>query len=81
TGYFPYTPSIPMLYGMREALNTIFEEGLENIFARHEYLANGVRAAVQEGWKLNLCAKAPEWYSNTVSAILVPEGFDAAKVI
>lgn len=81
TGYFPYTPSIPMLYGMREALNTIFEEGLENIFARHEYLANGVRAAVQEGWKLNLCAKSPEWYSNTVSAILVPEGFDAAKVI
>jgi alanine-glyoxylate transaminase/serine-glyoxylate transaminase/serine-pyruvate transaminase len=81
TGYFPYTPSIPMLYGMREALDTIFEEGLEEIFARHEYLAAGVRAAVQEGWKLNLCAKAPEWYSNTVSAILVPEGFDAAKVI
>ncbi len=81
TGYFPYTPSIPMLYGMREALDTIFEEGLETIFARHEYLANGVRAAVQEGWKLNLCAKAPEWYSNTVSAIVVPEGFDAAKVI
>lgn len=81
TGYFPYTPSIPMMYGMREALDTIFEEGLEEIFARHEYLAAGVRAAVQEGWKLNLCAKAPEWYSNTVSAILVPEGFDAAKVI
>ena len=81
TGYFPYTPSIPMLYGMREALNTIFEEGLENIFARHTYLASGVRAAVQEGWKLNLCAKAPEWYSDTVSAILVPEGFDATKVI
>jgi alanine-glyoxylate transaminase/serine-glyoxylate transaminase/serine-pyruvate transaminase len=81
TGYFPYTPSIPMLYGMREALNTIFEEGLENIFARHEYLANGVRAAVLDGWKLNLCAKAPEWYSNTVSAIMVPEGFDATKVI
>ncbi len=81
TGYFPYTPSIPMLYGMRESLNTIFEEGLENIFARHNYLASGVRAAVQEGWKLNLCAKAPEWYSDTVSAILVPEGFDATKVI
>ena len=54
---------------------------MENIFARHEYLANGVRAAVQEGWKLNLCAKAPEWYSNTVSAILVPEGFDANKIV
>jgi alanine-glyoxylate transaminase/serine-glyoxylate transaminase/serine-pyruvate transaminase len=81
TGYFPYTPSIPMLYGMREALATIFEEGLENIFARHEYLANGVRAAMLEGWKLKLCAQDAQWYSNTVSAILVPEGFDAAKVI
>jgi len=81
TGYFPYTPSIPLLYGLREALAMIFEEGLENIFARHTYLANGVRAAVTQGWGLKLCAKDPKWYSDTVSAILVPEGFDAAKVI
>jgi alanine-glyoxylate transaminase/serine-glyoxylate transaminase/serine-pyruvate transaminase len=81
TGYFPYTPSIPLLYGLREALAMIFEEGLENIFARHTYLANGVRAAVTQGWGLKLCAKEPKWYSDTVSAILVPEGFDAAKVI
>jgi alanine-glyoxylate transaminase/serine-glyoxylate transaminase/serine-pyruvate transaminase len=81
TGYFPYTPSIPLLYGLKEALATIEEEGLENIFARHEYLASGVRAAVTEGWGLKLCAKEPKWYSNTVSAILVPEGFDAVKVI
>jgi alanine-glyoxylate transaminase/serine-glyoxylate transaminase/serine-pyruvate transaminase len=80
-GYFPYTPSIPMLYGMREALDTIFEEGLENVFARHEYLARGVRAAVLEGWNLKLCANDEQWYSNTVSAIVVPEGFDAARVI
>ncbi len=80
-GYFPYTPSIPMLYGMKEALKTIEEEGLENILARHAYLAGGVRAAVTEGWGLKLCAKEPKWYSDTVSAILVPEGFDAAKVI
>jgi len=81
TGYFPYTPSIPMLYGMKEALITIEEEGLENILARHSYLAGGVRAAVLEGWGLKLCAKEPKWYSDTVSAILVPEGFDAAQVI
>jgi alanine-glyoxylate transaminase/serine-glyoxylate transaminase/serine-pyruvate transaminase len=81
SGYFPYTPSIPMLYGMKEALKTIEEEGLENILARHAYLAGGVRAAVLEGWGLKLCAKDPKWYSDTVSAILVPEGFDAAKVI
>lgn len=80
-GYFPYTPSIPMMYGLKEALVVIEEEGLENIFARHAYLANGVRAAVQDGWKLKLCAKAPQWYSDTVSAILVPEGYNAAQVI
>jgi alanine-glyoxylate transaminase/serine-glyoxylate transaminase/serine-pyruvate transaminase len=80
-GYFPYTPSLPMLYGLREALAIIAEEGLENIFHRHSYLANGVRAAVHDGWKLKLCATAPKWYSDTVSAILVPEGFNGADVI
>ena len=80
-GYFPYTPALPMLYGLKESLAMIEEEGLENIFKRHAYLAGGVRAAVHEGWKLELCAKKPEWYSDTVSAIVVSEGFDAAKVI
>jgi alanine-glyoxylate transaminase/serine-glyoxylate transaminase/serine-pyruvate transaminase len=81
TGYFPYTPALPMLYGLREALDIIEEEGLENIHHRHNYLASGVRAAVTEGWKLKLCAKAPKWYSDTVSAVLVPEGFNGAHVI
>src|ERR1700728_1668295 len=81
SGYFPYTPPLPMLYGLRESLNIIEEEGLENIFPRHTYLAEGVRAAILEGWKLKLCAKAPKWYSDTVSAVVVPEGIDAARVI
>jgi alanine-glyoxylate transaminase / serine-glyoxylate transaminase / serine-pyruvate transaminase len=81
SGYFPYTPPLPMLYGLRESLNIIEEEGLENIFFRHHYLAEGVRAAVTEGWKLKLCAKAPKWYSDTVSAIVVPDGINAAHVI
>jgi alanine-glyoxylate transaminase / serine-glyoxylate transaminase / serine-pyruvate transaminase len=81
SGYFPYTPALPMLYGLREALNIIFEEGLEAIFFRHHYLAEGVRAAVGAGWGLKLCAKEPKWYSDTVSAILVPEGINAAHVI
>jgi alanine-glyoxylate transaminase / serine-glyoxylate transaminase / serine-pyruvate transaminase len=81
TGYFPYTPSLPMLYGLREALNIIFEEGLDAIFFRHHYLAEGVRAAVTSGWRLQLCAKAPKWYSDTVSAVLVPEGINGAHVI
>ena len=80
-GYFPYTPSLPLLYGLRESLAIIAEEGLENIFHRHSYLAAGVRAAVHEGWKLKLCAVAPKWYSDTVSAILVPEGINGADVI
>jgi len=80
-GYFPYTPALPLLYGLKEALIALEEEGLENVFKRHAYLAGGVRAAVQQGWKLNVCAKKPEWYSDTVSAVVVPEGFDAAKVI
>jgi alanine-glyoxylate transaminase/serine-glyoxylate transaminase/serine-pyruvate transaminase len=81
SGYFPYTPSLPMMYGLRESLAMIEEEGLENIFHRHAYLAGGVRAAVFEGWKLKLCAVEPRWYSDTVSAIMVPEGINGADVI
>ena len=81
TGYFPYTPALTMLYGLRESLDIIAEEGLENIFHRHHYLAEGVRAAVTKGWKLNICAKEPKWFSNTVTAILVPEGINGAHVI
>jgi alanine-glyoxylate transaminase/serine-glyoxylate transaminase/serine-pyruvate transaminase len=81
SGYFPYTPSLPMLYGLRESLAMLAEEGLENVFHRHTYLAAGVRAAVFEGWKLTLCASAPKWHSDTVSAIRVPEGINGADVI
>jgi alanine-glyoxylate transaminase/serine-glyoxylate transaminase/serine-pyruvate transaminase len=69
-----------MLYGLRESLAILFEEGLDNVFARHQRLADGVRAAVR-AWGLKLCAKAPKWNSNTVSAIMVPDGSDAAEVI
>jgi alanine-glyoxylate transaminase/serine-glyoxylate transaminase/serine-pyruvate transaminase len=81
TGYFPYTPSVPMLYGLRESLAMLAEEGLENVFHRHSYLAGGVRAAVFDGWKLKLCATEPKWHSDTVSAIMVPEGINGAEVI
>ncbi len=80
TGYFPYTPSIPMLYGLRESLAILSEQGLDNVFARHQRLAEGVRAAAR-AWGLKLCAKAPKWYSNTVSAIMMPEGANGADVI
>ena len=80
TGYFPYTPALPMLYGLRESLDILEEEGLENVFERHHLLAGGVRAAVK-AWGLKLCAKEPKWYSDTVTAIMVPPGFNGADVI
>lgn len=80
TGYFPYTPSVPMLYGMKESITMLLEEGLDNVFARHRRLAEGCRRAVK-AWGLTLCAREPRWYSDTVSAILVPPGFNGADVI
>jgi alanine-glyoxylate transaminase/serine-glyoxylate transaminase/serine-pyruvate transaminase len=80
SGYFPYTPAVTLLRGLRESLDILFEEGLDNVFARHHHLASGTRAAV-DAWGLRLCAKAPKWQSNTVSAIMVPEGFNGADVI
>ncbi len=80
TGYFPYTPSIPMLYGLRESVAMLLEEGLENVYARHHRLAEGTRLAVK-AWGLELCARAPKWNSDTVTAIMVPPGINGAEVI
>ncbi len=81
TGYFPYTPALTLMYGLVESLKMIEEEGLDNIIARHAYLAEGVRAAVLNGWQMPLCARDKQWYSNTVSAVMVPEGVNGADVI
>ena len=75
-GGFPYTPPLQLIYGLRESLKMLFEEGLDNVYARHHRLAEGVRRAVQ-AWGLELVAQSPELYSDTVSAIYVPEGFDS----
>jgi alanine-glyoxylate transaminase/serine-glyoxylate transaminase/serine-pyruvate transaminase len=79
-GYFPYTPAATLLRGLRAAVDMLLEEGLENVFSRHNRLASGVRAAV-EAWGLRICAQGPEWYSDTVTTVVVPEGFDANDVI
>jgi alanine-glyoxylate transaminase / serine-glyoxylate transaminase / serine-pyruvate transaminase len=76
SGGFPYTPPLQLIYGMRESLNMLFEEGLENVYARHFRLAEGVRRAV-DAWGLKLVADSPDLYSDTVSAIYTPEGFDS----
>jgi alanine-glyoxylate transaminase/serine-glyoxylate transaminase/serine-pyruvate transaminase len=79
-GYFPYTPALAHLFGLREALDIMHEEGLTAIHARHARLGEGVRRAVA-AWELRLCARDPERRSNTVTAIVVPEDKDARQVI
>jgi len=75
-GGYPYTPIVQLMNGLRESLDMLFAEGLDNVFARHHRIAEGVRRAVS-AWGLTLCARSPELYSDTVSAIYVPDGFDS----
>lgn len=78
-GYTPYTPNLPILYGLRKSLDMLFAEGLDNVFARHYRLGEGVRRAVA-AWGLTTCAQ-DGFHSNTVTAIIVPEDKDARTVI
>lgn len=80
TGHFPYTPATQLLHGLRVSLDMLFEEGLENVIARHHRLAGAVRAGVF-AWGLDVCARAPHLYSDTVTAIVVPEHIDSAEVL
>jgi alanine-glyoxylate transaminase/serine-glyoxylate transaminase/serine-pyruvate transaminase len=77
---FPYTPPVGLMNGLKLASDMLLEEGLENVFARHHRIAEGVRAAAR-AWGLDLCALTPEVQSDTVSAIRTPEGFNATDVV
>ena len=77
---YPYTPAVGLMNGLNESCKMLLEEGLENVFARHHRIAEGVRAAVG-AWGLELCAASPEVYSDTVSAIRTPEGFNATDIV
>ncbi|MGA0951335.1 MAG: aminotransferase class V-fold PLP-dependent enzyme [Candidatus Puniceispirillaceae bacterium] len=79
-GYFPYTPAATLLRGLRASIDMLTDEGLSNVVARHHRLANGVRAAI-DAWGLRNCAVAPKWHSDTVTAIMVPDGHNANDVI
>jgi alanine-glyoxylate transaminase/serine-glyoxylate transaminase/serine-pyruvate transaminase len=78
-GFFTYTPATNLLYGLRESLRMLAEEGLPNVFARHARLAEATRHAVA-AWGLEICALCPEEYSNTVTTVLAPNGHDADRV-
>jgi alanine-glyoxylate transaminase/serine-glyoxylate transaminase/serine-pyruvate transaminase len=77
---YPYTPAVGLMNGLNQACDMLLKEGLENVFARHTRIAEGVRAAVG-AWGLELCAANPSVYSDTVSAIRTPDGFNATDIV
>ena len=77
-GFFPYTPSTNLLYGLREAITMIMDEGLDRVFARHQRLAQATRAAVKT-WGLEIVCRDPAEYSSVLTAVMMPEGHDADR--
>jgi alanine-glyoxylate transaminase/serine-glyoxylate transaminase/serine-pyruvate transaminase len=76
SGYFPYTPATNLLYGLAEALDMLFAEGLDNVFARHDRHAQATRQAVR-AWGLEILCANPAEYSSSLTAVLLPEGHNA----
>jgi alanine-glyoxylate transaminase / serine-glyoxylate transaminase / serine-pyruvate transaminase len=75
-GFFPYTPATNMIHGLAVAIDMLHEEGLENVFARHDRLAEATRRAVR-AWGLEILCRDPAHYSPTVTAVLLPDGHNA----
>jgi alanine-glyoxylate transaminase / serine-glyoxylate transaminase / serine-pyruvate transaminase len=75
-GFFPYTPATNMLYGLAVAIDMLHEEGLDNVFARHDRFAEATRRAVR-AWGLEIMCRDPKYYSPTITAVLLPDGHDA----
>jgi len=80
TGHFPYTPATALLFGLSESLKMLSEEGLQNVFHRHARLAEACRRAV-EAMQLKLFARNPAEYSNTLTAVAMPDGLDSDTFI
>jgi len=78
-GFFPYTPATNLLYGLREAIAMLLDEGLANVFARHDRHAEATRLAVR-AWGLEVLAADPREYSSSLTAVVVPDGYDADDV-
>ncbi|MBM3537652.1 MAG: aminotransferase class V-fold PLP-dependent enzyme [Alphaproteobacteria bacterium] len=79
SGFFPYTPATNILYGLREAIAMLMEEGLDNVFRRHDRHAAATRAAVKT-WGLEILCLEPAEYSSSLTAVLMPEGHDADRL-
>ena len=78
-GFFPYTPATNLLWGLREALQMLHEEGLSNVFRRHDRHADATRAAIR-AWGLEVWCEEPKEYSSSVTAVLMPEGHDPDRL-
>jgi alanine-glyoxylate transaminase/serine-glyoxylate transaminase/serine-pyruvate transaminase len=78
-GFFPYTPGTNLLFGLREAIAMLEEEGLPNVFARHARHAEAARRAVR-GWGLDILCANPQEYSNSLTAVVMPAGHDADRL-
>jgi alanine-glyoxylate transaminase/serine-glyoxylate transaminase/serine-pyruvate transaminase len=78
-GYFPYTPATNLLYGLDAAIDMLLEEGLDNVFRRHDRHAAATRRAV-EAWGLEVLCADPREYSSSLTAVLVPAGHDADRL-
>jgi alanine-glyoxylate transaminase/serine-glyoxylate transaminase/serine-pyruvate transaminase len=78
-GFFPYTPPTNMIYGLWESIRMLAEEGLENVFRRHQRHARAARAAVTH-WGLEIVCEVPEEYSATITAVFTPEGHNADQL-
>jgi len=79
SGYFPYTPATNLLYGLDEAIKMLLEEGLDQVFARHARHAEATRRAVR-AWGLELLCADPSEYSNSLTAVMMPEGHDGDRL-
>src|SRR5262245_29456375 len=75
-GLFPYTPATQMMHGLAASIDMLHEEGLDNVFARHDRLAEATRRAVR-AWGLEIMCREPKYYSPTITAVMTPEGHDA----
>ena len=78
-GFFPYTPATNLLYGLKEALAMLREEGLDQVFARHARHAEATRRAVR-AWGLEILCAVPDEYSDSITAVMMPDGHDADRV-
>lgn len=79
-GFFPYTPATNLLYGLREAIQMLEEEGLQNVFTRHDRHAEATRRAVH-AWGLEILCENPEEYSSSLTAVMMPEGYNADALL